>query len=146
MVGAPEGGVPKLPLGGGAPNPLAEGTPNAAPEPPDEGGEVDGGAAGGGALNADAPGGGDRGPRIVAWKPRSCCLAAGDSGGAGLAAPDAGAAGDGAPGRTGGVTPDIIMVPLNFEGAARVAAAFNSVPHATHVLASSVFGLPQFGQ
>lgn len=48
-------------------------------------------------------------------------------------------------GEAGAPTPDIIMVPLNFEAA--LAGGFaNAVPHETHVVASSVFGFPQFGQ
>lgn len=46
----------------------------------------------------------------------------------------------------GGCTPDIIIVPLNFEAATLGLAALSSVPHAAHADASSVFGFPQFGQ
>jgi hypothetical protein len=81
---------------------------------------------------------------MVAWKPRFC-FAAGAPAWTGPP-PTGGPAGGGAPGGTGGVTPDIIIVPLNFDGAGRAVAALSSVPHATHVVASSVFGLPQFGQ
>jgi hypothetical protein len=37
------------------------------------------------------------------------------------------------------------MVPLNFD-AALAGGLANAVPHETHVVASSVFGFPQFGQ
>src|SRR5262245_13385525 len=69
--------------------------------------------------------------------------------------PPTAAGGGGAPGAgpgpagRGGVTPDIIIVPLNFEpppaGLAGAAGA-RAVPQATHWVAPSVFGLPQLEQ
>jgi len=41
--------------------------------------------------------------------------------------------------------PVIIIVPLNFEGVLPW-GFWSAVPQATHVVASSVFGFPQFGQ
>jgi hypothetical protein len=70
---------------------------------------------------------------MVAWNARFFpCGASGGGAGAGAGA---GAA----------PTPDIIMVPLNFD-AALAGGLANAVPQETHVVASSVFGFPQFGQ
>jgi hypothetical protein len=75
------------------------------------------------------------GPNIVAWKARFFPCGGASAGGAA----GAGAGAGGAP------TPDIIMVPLNLEAA--LPAGFDrAVPHETQVVASSVFGFPQFGQ
>ncbi|GAB4200566.1 MAG: hypothetical protein OHK0013_11770 [Sandaracinaceae bacterium] len=49
----------------------------------------------------------------------------------------------GAPGLGGKAGPDIIIVPLNFDAAA---FGFSAVPQATHWVAVSVLGFPQFGQ
>lgn len=55
----------------------------------------------------------------------------------------AGAGAAGAPGGFGALTLLIIMVPLNLDAAA---FGFSAVLQATHCVAVSVFGLPQFGQ
>jgi hypothetical protein len=66
-----------------------------------------------------------------------------------LGGPPGGAGGAAAGGGAGGAAGftaaglDIIIVPLNFEAAA---FGLSAVPQATHWVAVSVFGFPQFGQ
>jgi hypothetical protein len=71
----------------------------------------------------------------------------GSAAGGGPAIGGPGGAPGGAPGFGGAppaaVGPDIIIVPLNFEAAV---LGLSAVPQATHWVAVSVFGFPQFGQ
>jgi hypothetical protein len=69
--------------------------------------------------------------------------AAGGAAGGGAAGGGPGGAPGGAPGLGGTAGPDIIIVPLNFDAAA---FGFSAVPQATHWVAVSVLGFPQFGQ
>lgn len=105
-----------------------------------------GGPAGGPPKPASgAPGGGVIGPSIVAWKAMFFGGSAA-GGGPAMGAGGPGGAPGGAPGLGGApaaVGPDIIIVPLNFEAAA---LGLSAVAQATHWVAVSVFGFPQFGQ
>ncbi len=71
--------------------------------------------------------------------------ATGGAAGAGIGAAAGGGAAPpaGAPGFGITAGPDIIIVPLNFDAPD---FGLSAVAHATHCVAVSVFGFPQFGQ